>query len=239
MSLPRAVTGLTRKIEAVTLVVILLIAGALWAFLGLASEMVEGDLHAFDETILMALRTPGDPTNPIGGTQVEVAMRDLTALGGVTVLTLISLAVMIYFLLKKQRASALFLAVAIGGGIAISSLAKSGFSRPRPDLVPHGVEVLTASFPSGHSMMSAVTYLTLGVMLARTEKDMRVRVFYVAVAAILSVLVGVSRVYLGVHWPSDVLAGWSLGAAWAFGVYLIARQMGRKGKIEPDEAGDA
>ncbi|WP_417721832.1 phosphatase PAP2 family protein [Salipiger sp.] len=239
MTLPPFLTELTRKVELLTLIALAAIAGAVWAFVGLASEMVEGDLHAFDEAVLLALREPGDPANPIGGSQVEVAMRDLTALGGVTVLTLISLAVMVYLLLRRQRASVALLAVAILGGQGISHLAKSAFSRPRPDLVPHGVEVATASFPSGHSMMAAVTYLTLAVMLARVETRMRIRAFYISVAAILAVLVGVSRVYLGVHWPSDVLAGWSLGAAWALGVWLVAQTLGRGGQIEPDKRDDA
>ncbi|MGY9048034.1 hypothetical protein P775_10200 [Puniceibacterium antarcticum] len=238
MRFPAALTDLTRRVETMTLVVILLIAGALWAFVALASEMLEGDLHAFDETLLLALRTAGDPTNPIGGPQVEVAMRDITALGGVTVLTLISLSVLTFLVLRRQRASAAFLAIAILGGQGLSHLTKSGFSRPRPDLVPHSVDVVTASFPSGHSMMAAVTYLTLAVMLARTESQLRMRAFYISVAAILAMLVGVSRVYLGVHWPSDVLAGWTLGAAWALGVWLLARRMAREGQIEPSSKSD-
>ncbi len=233
MPLPAILTDLSRRVETVTLVVIMVIAGALWAFIALAAEMLEGDLHAFDETVLLALRTPGDPTNPIGGAQVEVAMRDITALGGITVLTLISLSVLTFLVLRRQGASALFLTVAIIGGQVLSHLAKFGFSRPRPDLVPHGVEVATASFPSGHSMMAAVTYLTLAVMLSRTQSLLRIRAFFIVVAAILTILVGVSRVYLGVHWPSDVLAGWTLGAAWALGVWLMARRMERDGQIEP------
>ncbi len=231
MPLRRAYSAVTSRVEALTLAGILAVAGALWAFVALAEEMTEGDLHAFDETLLMALRTPGDPTNPIGGSQVEVAMRDLTALGGVTVLALISLAVIAYLVLRRERGAALLVAVAVAGGQALSSVAKLGFSRPRPDLVPHGVDVMTASFPSGHSMMSAVTYLTLAVMLARTESRLAIRVFFMVLAAVLVVLVGLSRVYLGVHWPSDVLAGWTLGAAWALGVWLVARWLGRRGQI--------
>lgn len=229
-----AITDLTRRVETVTLIVILFIAGALWAFVALAAEMLEGELHAFDETLLLALRTPGDPTNPVGGPQIELAMRDITALGGVTVLTLITLSVVTLLVLRRQRTTALFLAIAILGGQALSHLAKSGFSRPRPDLVPHGVEVTTTSFPSGHSMMAAVTYLTLAVILARTEPRLRIRAFYISIAAIVTILVGISRIYLGVHWPSDVLAGWTLGAAWALGVWLLAETLARRGQIEPD-----
>ncbi len=198
--------------------------------------MIEGDLHAFDEAILMALRTPGDAANPIGGPQVETAMRDLTALGGITVLTLLTLSVTVFLLLRGKRASAAFLLAAVIGGQLLSHGFKTLFSRPRPDLVPHAVDVATASFPSGHSMMAAVTYLTLAVMLSRMDGRVRIRVFFVSVAAVLACAVGVSRVYLGVHWPSDVLAGWTLGAAWALIVWLVARWLERRGTIDREVA---
>lgn len=233
MPLPTIVTDMTRRVEALTLVVILVIAGAIWAFVALAARVVNGNPHAFDEAILLALRQPGDPTTPIGGSKVGHVMRDLTVLGSAPVLTLISVAVLVFLILRRERASALFLAVAIIGGQALGHLAKNGFARPRPDVVPHLVDVVTASFPSGHSMMSAVTYLTLGVMLARTETQFRMRVFYISVAVFLTFLVGISRLFLGVHWPSDVLAGWTLGSAWALSVWLVARAMARHGQIEP------
>lgn len=230
-ALTRFLPGILRRFETVTLLAIVLTAGALWAFVGLAAEMREGDLHAFDEAVLLALRTPGDPSDPIGSRQVEIAMRDLTALGGVTLLSLITLAVAVALWMKRQRAAVGFLAVAMLGGQVLSHVAKLGFSRPRPDLVPHGVEVSTASFPSGHSMMATVAYLTLAVILTRVEPAWRLRVFYLCAAVVLSVLVGTSRVYLGVHWPSDVLAGWSLGAAWALGVWLLARWLQHRGRL--------
>ena len=234
MQPPAFLTALTSRLETATLIVILAGAGAMWAFFALAAEMLEGDLHGFDETILLALRNPSDLSDPIGGPQVEIVMRDLTALGGVTILTLISASVLIFLVLRGRHASALFLGVAIIGGMLLSNLAKLGFARPRPDLVPHGVDVATASFPSGHSMMATVTYLTLAVMLARTDERLRIRAFFVIMAGVLAMLVGASRVYLGVHWPSDVLAGWTLGAAWALSVWLVARWLGRRGRIEPD-----
>jgi undecaprenyl-diphosphatase len=234
---PTLISALLRRVETVTVLAVLCVAGGLWAFVALADEMIEGDLHAFDEAVFLALRAPGDPSNPIGGPEVALAMRDITALGGITVLTLVTLAALVYLVLRRQRASALFLAVAVLGGQALSHLAKAGFSRPRPDLVPHAVDVATASFPSGHTMMASVTYLTLAVMLARQEHGWSIRAFYVVVAALLAMSVGVSRVYLGVHWPSDVLAGWTLGAAWALMVWLVARWMSRRGGIEPERAG--
>lgn len=223
---------LMRRFETATLVAMILSAGALWAFIIVAAEMLEGDFHAFDETVMLALRAPDDPSNPIGPAQVEVAMRDLTALGGVTVLTLVTLTVLVALWVKRQRATAAFLAAAMLGGQVLSNVAKLGFSRPRPDLVPHGVDVSTASFPSGHSLMATVAYLTLAVILTTTEKSWRLRAFYISVAVTLSLLVGISRVYLGVHWPSDVLAGWTLGAFWALCVWLLAGWLQRRGQID-------
>ena len=213
---------LSRNIEAATVLLLLLLAAALWAFFALASEMTEGDLTGFDKTLLLSLRTPGDPSDPIGGPALEQVMRDLTAVGGATVLILISVAVVVALLIRRHWRSALVLALAVAGGQILSHLAKSFFDRPRPDLVPHGVQVFSSSFPSGHSMMATITYLTLAVMLARVEPDRRMKVFYLVLAALLSLAVGVSRVYLGVHWPSDVLAGWAAGSAWALMVALIA-----------------
>lgn len=225
-------SSLIQRYETRTLTMIALIAGALWGFVGVAEEMSEGDLHSFDEALLLALRVTGQPDNPIGGPEIEIAMRDLTALGGVTVLTVMTLSVMTYLILARQKALAAFLGLAVVGGQVLSGLAKFGFDRPRPDLVSHAVEVSSSSFPSGHSMMAAVTYLTLAVMLGRAEHRASIRRFYIVMAGILALLVGVSRVYLGVHWPSDVLAGWSLGAAWALGVAMLAERMARRGRIE-------
>ncbi|HVG48986.1 MAG TPA: phosphatase PAP2 family protein [Rubellimicrobium sp.] len=223
--------------ETRTLLAVLLLAAAFWAFGGLAAEVMEGDTHALDEALLLALRTPGHPDDPLGPVAVETAMRDLTALGGFTVLGLLTAAVVGGLAMRGQRRSALFLAVAIGTGQVLSHVAKTFFDRPRPDLVPHGTAVLSSSFPSGHSMMAAVTWLTLAVMLARAEPQRRMKAYWIALAVLVTVLVGVSRVYLGVHWPSDVAAGWTLGAAWALLCGLVARWLGRRGNIEPERGG--
>ncbi|MCO6389254.1 phosphatase PAP2 family protein, partial [Aliihoeflea sp. 40Bstr573] len=122
----------------------------------------------------------------------------------------------------------------VGGGLLISSVAKEFFDRPRPDLVPHGSFVHTASFPSGHSMMAAVVYLTLGVLVARTLPQRRLKIFVLSLAAMTTILVGISRVYLGVHWPTDVLAGWLAGAGWATVCMLVARVLARRGEVEPE-----
>ncbi len=230
----RQTLALARR-ELLLLVVVALLAGSLWAFIGVADEVVEGDTHAVDEAILLALRTPGDRSDPLGPGWVEELGRDATALGGVGVLTLITLASVAFLLLKRQRRAALFVAAAIASGIALSFALKSGFDRPRPDLVPHGSLVYTASFPSGHSMMAALVYLTLGALLARLQPQRRLKAFVLLLAVLLTVAVGVSRVYLGVHWPTDVLAGWAAGAAWATACWLVALWLQRRRTVESAE----
>ncbi|MBB3998039.1 phosphatase PAP2 family protein [Aureimonas pseudogalii] len=221
------------RIEARGLVILLLASGSLGAFLSIAGEVREGDTHAFDDAILLWFRTPGDTADPIGPAWVEMAFRDITALGGMTVLALITLAVVGYLLICRKHASALLVAVAVLGGVAVSSLLKLGFDRPRPDVVAHLVDVHTLSFPSGHAMLSAATYLTLGVLLARTEKRFVVRSYFVGVAILLTLLIGLSRIYLGVHYPTDVLAGWCAGAAWALICWAAARWLQHRGQVEP------
>jgi undecaprenyl-diphosphatase len=151
------------------------------------------------------------------------------------VLTMITLAAVIYLVLAGKARVALFLLVAIGGGVVLGFALKAGFGRPRPDLVPHAVRVFTDSFPSGHSMMSAATYLTLGALLARVESYRPLKVYLVGLAVLVSLVVGISRIYLGVHWPSDVLAGWSLGAAWALFCWSVALWLQVRGRIGSDQ----
>lgn len=232
--MPQPYPSVLARVEARTLVVLLLIAASLWGFGLLAAEVSEGGTRAWDESLLLSLREAGDPNDPVGGGNAEEAMRDLTALGGATWLILLTAATAGALALMRQGRSALLLLVAMAGGQLLSHGTKSFFVRPRPDLVSHEAYVQTASFPSGHSMMAAVTYLTLAVMLARATPSRRLKAYYVAVAALLTVAVGVSRVYLGVHWPSDVLAGWMVGAAWALLCYAVADWLGRRGALEPE-----
>jgi undecaprenyl-diphosphatase len=156
--------------------------------------------------------------------------RDFTALGGVGVLSLLTLASFGYLWLQGLRRVALFLLLAIAGGLLLSLGLKSGFDRPRPELVSHGAMVYTSSFPSGHSMLSAVVYLTGGALLAMVHSARRVRIYLIGCSVLATLLVGVSRVYLGVHWPSDVLAGWAAGAAWAAACWLAAQWFRERGR---------
>jgi undecaprenyl-diphosphatase len=222
------------RLELRSVLALLVIAGGVWGFVTLAGEVLEGDTAGFDHWLFLALRNPADPAEPLGPNWVKEMMRDLTALGGIAVLTLLTLAVATFMMLRRLWAAAGLLVAAVAGGMLVSNLLKMAFERPRPDLVPHGSYTLTASFPSGHSMMAAVVYLTLGALLARVEPDWRIKAFVLSTAGVLTLLVGVSRVYLGVHWPTDVLAGWTMGAAWALLFWLIARALQRRGRIETD-----
>jgi undecaprenyl-diphosphatase len=220
--------------EIGVLLVLAVAAGSAWAFIEIADEVMEGETRAVDERILLSMRTGGDPGDPIGPKWVEELGRDFTALGGVGVLSLLTLAAAGYLLLMKKWHAAILVLAAIGSGILASQLLKYGFDRPRPELVPHGSHVYTSSFPSGHSMMAALTYLTLGALLAKVHRGWRAKIYLVSLAIVISVLVGVSRVYLGVHWPTDVLAGWSAGAFWALLCWQLANWLQQRGRIEAE-----
>ncbi|HEX5080258.1 MAG TPA: phosphatase PAP2 family protein [Geminicoccaceae bacterium] len=221
--------------EAALLAALALAAASLALFAQLTDEVLEGETHAFDKAILLALRSATAPSDPLGPDWFTDVMRDFTALGSLSVLTFLSLAVVGFLLLQGKGHLAVLVVAAVGGGMLVSTLTKLGFDRPRPDLVPHAVQVHTASFPSGHAMMAAVTYLTLGALLARAQPRRRLKLYLVGLAATLTVLIGLSRIYLGVHWPTDVLAGWSLGAAWALGCWTIALWLQARGRVEADE----
>jgi undecaprenyl-diphosphatase len=199
----------------------------------------EGETQSVDRTVMLALRNPSDVSDPIGPALLEEMFRDLTALGGVAVLTLLVLGVVGYCVLIRKPRAALFVGVSVLGALALSTLLKNLFDRPRPDIVPHLSEVLTSSFPSGHSMLSAAVYLTLGALLARLHSQLVIKAYFLLSACVLTLLIGVSRVYVGVHWPTDVVAGWAAGAAWAALCWLAARGLQRQGAVEPTEPSEA
>ncbi len=213
-------------------------AVALFILLKINSEVAEGETLDFDRALLFAFRDAADPSRTAGPAWVANAARDLTALGGVTLLTVLTLLSAGYLIAARRWATAVLLVVAVGGGAVASSLLKLGFARARPDLVTHLVDVHTMSFPSGHAMNSAITYLTLGVLLARTERAPRVKAYLIAAALTLTFIVGMTRVYLGVHWPTDVLAGWVVGGAWAIGCWAVAVRLQEQHVIEPTLAPD-
>ncbi len=203
------------RIEVGLLVTLAALAGGIWLFVAIADDVSEGEMQRFDRGILLAMRNPANHEQPVGPPYIQEAARDFTALGGVAVLTFLTLVVGIFLILSGRARMALFVWAAVVSGAALSTGLKAFFSRPRPELVPHGADVYGYSFPSGHSMLSAITYLTLGALVARSQRRKRVRVFVVCVALFVTLAVGLTRIYLGVHWPTDVLAGWTAGAVWA------------------------
>lgn len=220
-----AACWLRDNVELTTLSLLALIVLGVWGLAELTDEVLEGSTSSLDQTLLLMLRQDGNPDIPRGPWWLREMGRDLTALGGVAALMLATLATAGFFVLTRAYRSTVFLLVSVSGGILISTFAKDIFNRPRPDLVAHGSLVESASFPSGHAMMAAVTYLTLGILIAKALPQRRLKAYVLGIAILLTLLVGVSRVYLGVHWPTDVLAGWVAGAAWAIGCFLVSRML--------------
>ena len=224
--------ALIRNLDRKLLITFLVVAVLLTGVGNLASEVVEGDTLAFDRWLMEGLRDPANPGEPIGPAWFKQVMVDLTALGGGPFLTMLTLIVGGFLLAARKWGMAVFVVLAIAGGGLAGNVLKWIFVRARPDLVPHLVSVDSASFPSAHAMNSAVTFLTLGVLLSRTQTERQVKAYLMGIAIFLTLIVGFSRVYLGVHWPTDVLAGWAVGAAWAILASLVAARLQRKHTIE-------
>ena len=204
----------------------------LFTFGVIAQNVTEGRSFAFDRRILLALRDPINPSAPVGPVWVQEMARDLTSLGSIVVLSTLTLAVSGYLFLARKSAAAWLMIVAVLGGIALNDLLKLVFARPRPDLVYQAVRVFTSSFPSGHAELSAIAYLTIAALLAQTQSSFKIGFYFIAVAALLTILIGVSRVYLGVHYPSDVLGGWCIGAAWALACWAMLTWIQRRGQVD-------
>ena len=196
----------------------------LFVFLVLAGEVMEGETLAFDKKILLAFRKADDPSQPIGPAWITGVLLDLTSLGGPTVITLVVLAVVGFLLLQTRYWTAFFIFMTAVTGEVVSYAMKSVFARPRPTVVPHLREAFSSSFPSGHAMQSAIIYLTLGAVLMRITESRLTKIYCCTVAMMLTFLVGLSRVWLGVHYPTDVLAGWIVGLFWASVCWLAAQR---------------
>ena len=219
--------GNLRSSQPLLPVLVLVVLGATWGFISLADEVMEKETRHFDETILLAMREPGDTKDPVGPPWLGEMARDITALGGFTLLTGVTfVATGVALFSGKRRLAVAGVSSLLVGGILVGVL-KQGFNRPRPELVEHATLVSLPSFPSGHSTMAALVWLTLAIVIARTQPLQSLRAFIVAISVAITLLVGVSRVYLGVHWPTDVLAGWTLGGAWAVLFWLVAMKVDR------------
>jgi len=197
----------------------------LLVFVALAGKVMEGDTLAFDTKILRAFRQTADPSTPIGPRWIEPALLDLTALGGPTVLGLLVVSVAGFLTLQRRYGTALFIFVTSSTGVLVGSAMKALFMRPRPTIVPQLRPVAETSFPSGHAMQSAIVFLTLGALLMRIAVGRLTKLYCFVMAMLLTFLVGVSRVYLGVHYPTDVLGGWIVGMLWASTCWLAAQYL--------------
>ena len=212
---------------------VLTIAGLLFVFGFIAQEVVKGKTLAFDREVMLALRGSADPRVPIGPTWLPEVARDLTSLGSIIVLVIITLGVVGYLFLAGRSAVAWLTLIAVFGGIVLSDLLKFAFERARPDVVNPLARVFTTSFPSGHATLSAITYLTIGAVLARSQPSSTISLYFMSLAAFLTMIIGVSRIYLGVHYLTDVLGGWCIGTAWAMGCWAIMARLQSVGQVEP------
>ena len=196
---------------------------------------MEGGTAAFDRSVILMFRDAANPAMPIGPPWLVEGARDLTSLGSFLVLGIILALAAIYLVLAGKHTFAWLLLLAVLGGATLNTLLKIGFARPRPEFIAPIVRVFTPSFPSGHATLAAVSYLTIAALLARTANSRSLRMFFIVAGVLLTISVGVSRIYLGVHYPTDVFAGWCIGSAWALLCWTLMRRMQRRGQVAPAE----
>jgi undecaprenyl-diphosphatase len=214
----------------------LLLPLMLFGFVKIAEEVSEGETQQFDERVLQMLRRTDDRQLPIGPLWLVQVAQDITSLGSPTLLVCAVLLVASYLALERKRHAMWLVAFAAAGAGLISMALKNTFGRPRPGIVPHLVIVSSQSFPSGHSILTAAIYFTLGALLASVAARRGTRGYLLTVTMLIPFLVGVTRVYLGVHYPTDVLAGWCIGLAWAAACWLVAHHLQRRGVVETPES---
>ena len=223
--------GRSGRLEVAILIAIFVVVAGFWTFGLLAAEVMDGDTRKFDERVLLSLRQPSNLSVPIGPRWTLQVARDITAFGSAVGIGLVTLIVSGYLGLQRRFSLLSFVLASVVSATLLSVVLKNIFHRPRPQVVPHLTDIASASFPSGHSMMSSMVYLTLAALLARTVRDMKTKVYFFVVASVLTGLIGLSRLYLGVHFPTDVLAGWCIGCSWAAVCSLAAHYLSRHASI--------
>ena len=230
-SLLRSASSVERRL----LVGIVVVAALVLGFVILAGEVSDGDTKAFDERVLQFFRDQAVPSRPVGPTWLRDAMRDITALGSTSVLIIVVIGVVGFLVVTGLRHAAGMVLVSVALGVLLSNSLKAVFARPRPQFISPDLVVYTASFPSGHTTLSAVVYLTLGALLCRTQSSLTVKSYILCFAGFLTGIVGFSRVYLGVHWPTDVIAGWLVGGSWALLCWFVMIWLQSRGEVEPEQ----
>ena len=221
--------------ELLILVGSVAVLALLWIFATLADNVFEGETRQFDEWVLSALRQDANRGVLKGPRWLTWGAEDITALGSPTVLGLTVLAITGYLFLHGLYRNGLFVFAASVGGWVLNWLLKLAFSRARPDVVPHLREVMSSSFPSGHALTSAAVYLTLGALLMRIAEGRLAKYYCMAIAIAVTGLVGASRVFLGVHYPTDVLAGWLIGMSWALLCWIVERTLERRAGLKKEK----
>lgn len=210
----------------------------LLSFLVLAGEVAEGNTHDFDVRVVEAFRSPLNPSRPIGPDWLPWVVDDITALGGAPVLGVILAAIVGFLLIQARYRTALFVTLTAASGELLSYALKQTFDRPRPTVVPD-LGIMTPSFPSGHAMESAIVYLTLGAVLMRVAERRATKVYCLGIAIFLTTIIGISRVYLGAHYPTDVVAGWIVGFIWASLCWLVEQRLDTRAGIAAEREKDA
>jgi undecaprenyl-diphosphatase len=222
--------------ELKLLVVLLAVALWAWALVLVLAAVGFARIQSFDEHVLLWFRRPENLAVPVGPHWLLDAAREITALGSATILLFVTLSVVGYLWLERRYGLLALVLASTFGGVLIATLLKDVLGRPRPTVVPHLVAVTSPSFPSGHSMLSTTVYLTLGALLTRVPADRATKLYFVLLPSMLVVSIGLSRIYLGVHYPSDVLGGWVGGLVWALACLVVARELERRRVITPGEA---
>jgi undecaprenyl-diphosphatase len=225
-------TLISRRYDLLMLLAGLAVVVGLWVFFEISEAVRAGRVLDLDERVLLALRDPGNPHMPIGPAWLASAARDMTALGSYLVLGLAVLVAAGYFALRRKFAAMWLITVAGISGALLNNLLKIFFGRPRPTTAEH-LFLHTFSFPSGHAMLTAIVCLSLGALVAGMEPNRKIRIYTLAVAMLITFLVGASRVYLGAHYPTDVLAGWTAGLIWALLWWIAARALRRRDHRPP------
>ena len=217
------------RTEIAALGALMVIAVGVMTFVEVADDMTEADGQAFDQSVLAMLRPyADDPGRPWGPWWLKEAAADITSLGGISVLGLFATIAVLFLVIQRKRLSAVLLVIGLAVGVMLSEGLKAVFERERPPAAYQAVETINASFPSGHALLSAVFYLSLGVMLTRAFPQRRLKAYALGVGILMTVLVGTTRIYLGAHWASDVFAGWSVGAAWATTLWMVSYAVERR-----------
>ena len=229
----RPLPNIARAYGAIALASLLTIAALLFLFGFVAFDVATRKSLGFDRRVICALRRSDKEPIPIGPPWLQEAARDVTSLGSVAVLLIIIFAVAGYLFLDRKPGVAWLMLIAVLSGLALNNLLKFVFARPRPEVVSLAPRVFTTSFPSGHATLSAITYLTIAALLARAYPSPILDVYFASLAALLTVLIGLSRIYLGVHFPTDILGGWCIGTAWAIGCWVLLAWLQQAGQIEP------